>query len=210
MSFNLDAESFGKRVQLLRLHESLTQKEFASKLGITQGMLSYYEAGKSKPTIEMIEKIADLFDVSLDWLCGRSIYKDVHPSSMSDLFSGVFALFETEEFHIITDEHLVDLEKDDEIDDDNRCYVTMKIYHNDNRHCHLGEYNGHLCQAIMKADRMNRELRDYQRNQESYEKDKAKFLDYFKNGKATKLDHSNISEEERIEKMIEIMENKRN
>lgn len=210
MSFNTDDVSFGKRLQLLRLHESLTQKDFAAKVGITQGMLSYYEAGKSNPTIEIIEKIADMFNVSLDWLCGRSIYKDVHPSSMSDLFSGVFALFETEEFEINIYEHLVDLENDGETDDEKRNYVTMKVYHKGNSYSHVGEYNLHLCQAIVKAARMNNELRNYQRNQESYEKDKANFLDYFKDGKATKLDHSNISEEERIDKMIEIMEKKRN
>lgn len=49
----------------------LTQREVANVLGITQPSYIRYENGKAEPSLENIVKLADLFDVSVDYLLGR-------------------------------------------------------------------------------------------------------------------------------------------
>jgi len=52
----------------------MTQRQVADVLGITQPSYIRYENGKSEPTLENLVKLADLFDVSIDYLCGRKEY----------------------------------------------------------------------------------------------------------------------------------------
>lgn len=56
----------------LRLEKQLTQKEIAEKVGITQFTYCNYETEKTQPDIELLKKLADYYNVSLDYLCGRS------------------------------------------------------------------------------------------------------------------------------------------
>ena len=62
---------FKKNLVELRKMNKLTQREVAEHLGISQPSYIRYENGRSEPTIENLVKLADLFDVSLDYLCGR-------------------------------------------------------------------------------------------------------------------------------------------
>ena len=55
----------------LRKRNNLTQREVAKTLGIAQPSYIRYENGTSEPTQETLVKIADLFDVSVDFLLGR-------------------------------------------------------------------------------------------------------------------------------------------
>lgn len=63
--------SFGKNLIELRKLNKLTQRDVAKYLGVSQPSYIRYENGKSQPTIENLIKLADLFDVSIDYLCGR-------------------------------------------------------------------------------------------------------------------------------------------
>jgi len=56
---------------MLRLAHGLTQQELAKHLGISPVTISGYENGHREPTIEMLERIADYFDVTVDYLLGR-------------------------------------------------------------------------------------------------------------------------------------------
>ena len=62
---------FSVRLKELRLQHGFSQEELAEKIGIKQNSYSDWENGKSKPNYEKLEKIADFFGVSLDWLFGR-------------------------------------------------------------------------------------------------------------------------------------------
>lgn len=62
---------FGQRLKLLRSTLQLSQKEFAESLSIPQPTVSAYENGKNSPTIDVVMYIADKYNVSIDWLCGR-------------------------------------------------------------------------------------------------------------------------------------------
>jgi len=52
----------------------LTQRQIAEKLGISQPSYIRYENGSSEPKQEVLVKIADIFDVAVDYLLGRKDY----------------------------------------------------------------------------------------------------------------------------------------
>lgn len=60
-----------KIIKDLRKENKLTQEEFSAKLGIKRSTLAMWETEKSVPDKEMLSKIADFFEVSVDYLLGR-------------------------------------------------------------------------------------------------------------------------------------------
>lgn len=62
---------FSVRLKELRLQHGFSQEELAEKIGIKRNSYSDWENSKCKPNYEKLEKIADFFGVSLDWLFGR-------------------------------------------------------------------------------------------------------------------------------------------
>ena len=65
-------EIFSHRLRELRNHRNLSQKLVASKLGITETGYQNYEVGRRRPTFDISIALADFFDVSLDYLVGRT------------------------------------------------------------------------------------------------------------------------------------------
>lgn len=63
--------NLGKRIKELREKEKLSREALAEKIGITYWSLSKYETGKREPDIDTLQKIADFFMVTLDYLTGR-------------------------------------------------------------------------------------------------------------------------------------------
>lgn len=55
----------------LRTSKGLYQKDLAQYLGIDRTTYVKYERGDSEPNFEMIQKLADFFNVSVDYLIGR-------------------------------------------------------------------------------------------------------------------------------------------
>jgi transcriptional regulator with XRE-family HTH domain len=60
----------GERIRKLRERDGLSQKTLANKLGITQQAVAKWEGGKAEPDTTMILNIANIFDVSTDYLLG--------------------------------------------------------------------------------------------------------------------------------------------
>lgn len=56
----------------LRIKNKYTQEDIANKFDMTKTGISYWENGKSEPSLEVIEKLAELFNVSIDYLLGNS------------------------------------------------------------------------------------------------------------------------------------------
>ena len=50
----------------------LTQVQAAKSAGVTEAMYQFYEYGKSDPKVSVLIALADFYDVSLDYLVGRS------------------------------------------------------------------------------------------------------------------------------------------
>ncbi|MDO7907197.1 helix-turn-helix transcriptional regulator [Paenibacillus sp. JX-17] len=67
----------GNRIAELREQRGLTQEELAGSLGITRASLSHYEKNRRKPDFETLTKIADIFEVSIDYLIGRTSQPDM-------------------------------------------------------------------------------------------------------------------------------------
>lgn len=66
----------GKRIKFLREERELSQLELAKILNISNSTLSQYEAGNRIPGDDIKRKIAEYFDVSLDYLMGFSDIKN--------------------------------------------------------------------------------------------------------------------------------------
>ena len=64
--------SFGKRLLEVRKTKSLSQDGLAKQLGVHGAVIGRYERDEVKPSIEMATKIADVLQVSLDYLVGNS------------------------------------------------------------------------------------------------------------------------------------------
>ncbi len=64
---------FRERLLEQRKLYGYTQRDMAERLGISQPSYVRYENGTSEPTQENLVKIADIFDVSTDYLLGRNI-----------------------------------------------------------------------------------------------------------------------------------------
>lgn len=62
---------FQRRLQEQRKLYRYTQKQMAEFLGITQPSYIRYENGSAEPSLETLVKLADIFDVSVDFLLGR-------------------------------------------------------------------------------------------------------------------------------------------
>jgi transcriptional regulator with XRE-family HTH domain len=56
------------RIKQLRQERSWSQTQLAQKMGIHQKQVSAYECGRNVPSTEVLIKLADIFDVSLDYL----------------------------------------------------------------------------------------------------------------------------------------------
>lgn len=65
-------EKFAERLNELFERTGTTRRALAHALGVSERMIQYYITGAKDPTAETLVAIADFFDVSLDYLTGRS------------------------------------------------------------------------------------------------------------------------------------------
>lgn len=66
--FNIDQE----KIKELRKNNKITQEQLGNAIGVSKMAISYFEKGKKSPGRESLEKIADYFGVTTDYLLGRS------------------------------------------------------------------------------------------------------------------------------------------
>lgn len=65
-------EVFRERVRSLRANKKLSQQKTADGIGMTKVGYQNYEYGRQTPNFEMLPRLADFFNVSLDYLVGRT------------------------------------------------------------------------------------------------------------------------------------------
>lgn len=65
---------FRFRLEELRNEHHYSQAALARKIGVGQSTVGMWENGKNLPEVKKLLAIADLFDVSTDWLLGRDRY----------------------------------------------------------------------------------------------------------------------------------------
>ncbi|WP_304580421.1 helix-turn-helix domain-containing protein [Thomasclavelia cocleata] len=64
--------NLSERLQSLKIERNLLQKDIANKNNISLRAYQYYERGEREPTSSILISLADYFDVSIDYLVGRS------------------------------------------------------------------------------------------------------------------------------------------
>lgn len=62
----------GNRIKLLRLERKVTQKDIAEAIGVSPVSVQRFEYGSVRPSLDTLIALADFFDVSIDYLVGRS------------------------------------------------------------------------------------------------------------------------------------------
>ena len=63
---------FQERLRLCRKQAGLTQEQMAAELQIVFRSYRRYESGETEPTLSSLVKMSDYFNVSLDYLAGRT------------------------------------------------------------------------------------------------------------------------------------------
>lgn len=73
-------KDFSKIITHLRKEKKISQKQVADDLGISQALLSHYEKGIRECGLDFIVKVADYYEVSTDYLLGRTTqrYSDIY------------------------------------------------------------------------------------------------------------------------------------
>lgn len=79
---------FQQRLRQVRQATGLSQKKAAAELGLTDTGYRNYETGTRRPTFEVLPRLADFFDVSTDYLLGRS--DDPHLPRMDEETKNLF------------------------------------------------------------------------------------------------------------------------
>ena len=61
-----------KILKMLRKEKKLTQTELAQKTGIDQALISKFESGERVPNVEKLQILTEYYDVSVDFVLGRT------------------------------------------------------------------------------------------------------------------------------------------
>jgi len=90
--------TFGEHITTLRKACGLSQSELGKKVGTSGDIIGKYERNEVKPSIEVAAKIADVLEVSLDFLLGKST---VHMNKTNvKRLQDIEALTEEDKIHI--------------------------------------------------------------------------------------------------------------
>lgn len=65
-------ENFAKKLKELRMERGLSQGQMSKALGLSRNAFSNYEQGIREPSLDTLKEICDFFDVSADYLIGRT------------------------------------------------------------------------------------------------------------------------------------------
>ena len=80
-------DKIADRIKMLRDKHNVTQSELAKRLEITRASVNAWEMGVSCPTVQYVIAMADLFNVSTDYLLGleTNIFIDVNGLSEKEI-----------------------------------------------------------------------------------------------------------------------------
>ncbi len=90
----------------LRMKSGLTQQQMADKLGLSRSTIGMYENGEREPSFEILEDIADLFNVDMNYLIGKKESTEIIPDSYylnPDARDMAQFLFENPEYKVLFD-----------------------------------------------------------------------------------------------------------
>lgn len=74
----INSEEMGRRIRKLRVENEKTGINISTRIGIDQSYYSKIEKGKHQIKLETLYKIADIYNVSLDYLTGRTNNRNIN------------------------------------------------------------------------------------------------------------------------------------
>lgn len=98
--------SFGTILKKLRQDNNLTQDELAKKIETSRSNIANYENDKNMPSVDILEKLAKLFNVTIDYLLGKSDIRNPEKADLDKLQIGLSA----KDYSNITDEQIKQIE----------------------------------------------------------------------------------------------------
>lgn len=84
-------EPFGQKLKTLRKRKNMSQKEFAKFFGLAESTISMYERDERRPDFDLLNKFADYFEVSTDYLLGRTNIPALTPQEKDEAAFQAFA-----------------------------------------------------------------------------------------------------------------------
>lgn len=81
----MDRRSLAKQLRKLRIERGMSQYDIEKATGIDRTTISAYENGIREPSMNNLNKLADLYLVSLDYLCGRTNKRMLDISDIDDM-----------------------------------------------------------------------------------------------------------------------------
>ncbi len=82
---------FSDRLKTLRVEHKLTQQALAQQLNVAQSAVANWESNNRMPDFVMMNKIADYFNVSVDWLIGNSDCRNISNYNSTDIDNVYFS-----------------------------------------------------------------------------------------------------------------------
>lgn len=68
---------FSEQLRRLRRENGLTQNELGKRLNVSNGTIAMWETGKRQPDLSTLQKLAEFFNVTVDYLMGRDVDHNV-------------------------------------------------------------------------------------------------------------------------------------
>lgn len=97
---------FADVFKYLRIQSGLTQQEMADKLKISRSSIGMYENGEREPSFELLENIADYFNVDMNYLLGKKELSENIPQGYylnEDAREMAQFMFENPEYRVLFD-----------------------------------------------------------------------------------------------------------
>jgi len=98
-------------IRNLRIKNKLSSKEFSKILNISESAISLYENGKRTPSISLIIKMADYFNVSTDYILGvtekKHQFNTESETDLSIIIDNIVCFFENSDY-ILYDGKIID------------------------------------------------------------------------------------------------------
>lgn len=81
-----------ERIKQIRIRHGYSMSEFAKLIGCSKSAIGMYETGQRKPKYEILESIADTFNVDMNYLLGKSDTERLENFTLSSQFSNLFLI----------------------------------------------------------------------------------------------------------------------
>lgn len=80
------------QIKSLRKAKKITQKQLGDVLGVAESTISMYESGNRQPDVDTMRKIADYFNVTIDYLIGG---ENISSSDKDELDKKIIKIFDS-------------------------------------------------------------------------------------------------------------------